>query len=140
MSFVIAGQEAMVSAAGMLGDIGSAIGRAHATAAAHTTAVEAAAADEVSTAIAALLGSHGNAYQAIGAQAAAFHEQFVQALSLGAGAYAAAEAANASPLDTIVQELLDLINAPTEALLGRPLIGDGANGGTVNGVGQPGGA
>ncbi|GAB7146114.1 hypothetical protein LRC484719_47230 [Mycobacterium riyadhense] len=58
----------------------------------------------------------------------------MQALARGAGAYAAAEAAAASPL----QPLLDAVNAPTQLLLGRPLIGDGANGGTVGGVGQPG--
>jgi PE family len=32
-----------------------------------------------------------------------FHEQFVQALTAGAGAYASVEAANVSPLQTVVQ-------------------------------------
>ena len=41
MSFVIAGQEAMASAAGNLGDIGSLITQANATAAAQTTTVAA---------------------------------------------------------------------------------------------------
>ena len=45
-----------------------------------------------------------------------------------------AEAANASPL----QPLLNAINAPTEALVGRPLIGNGVNG--APGTGANGGA
>ncbi|MEQ0810188.1 PE family protein [Mycobacterium tuberculosis] len=81
----------------------------------------AAGADEVSTAIAALFGAHGQAYQALSAQAQAFHAQFVQALTSGGGAYAAAEAAAVSPL-------LDPINEFFLANTGRPLIGNGANG------------
>jgi PPE-repeat protein len=45
-----------------------------------TTAIVAPAADEVSAAISALFGAHGAAYQAVTAQAAAFHAQFVAAL------------------------------------------------------------
>ncbi|WP_415823774.1 PE domain-containing protein, partial [Mycobacterium basiliense] len=85
-----------------------------------------------SAAIAALLSAHGQAYQALSAQAAAFHAQFIEALRAGADAYAAAEAAN------VEQVLLGVINGPTEALLGRPLIGDGVNG--ADGTGQAGGA
>lgn len=73
---------------------------------------------------------HGQTYQALSARAAAFHERFVQALATGGGAYAAAEAASVSPL----QSALDLLNAPTQALLGRPLVGNGANG--PRGLGQ----
>lgn len=61
---------------------------------------------------------HGQTYQALSARAAAFHERFVQALATGGGAYAAAEAASVSPL----QSALDLLNAPTQALLGRCLL------------------
>ncbi|WP_140032002.1 PE domain-containing protein, partial [Mycobacterium tuberculosis] len=61
----------------------------------------------------------------------AFHDQFVRALAAGAGAYAGAEAAN------VEQQLLNAINAPTLALLGRPLIGNGADGSP--GTGQAGG-
>ena len=42
--------------------------------------------------------AHRRCYQALSAQAVAFHERFVQALTGAAGADAAAEAANASPL------------------------------------------
>ncbi|KZS70038.1 hypothetical protein A4G29_07585 [Mycobacterium kansasii] len=70
-------------------------------------------------------------------QTASLHEQFVQALNAAGAAYAAAEAANASPLQTVEQDLLNLVNAPTQALLGRPLIGDGAD--APAGSGLPGG-
>jgi PGRS repeats len=63
-------------------------------------------------------------------------------LNAGAGAYASTEAANAAaaanPWQTVQQDVLNLINAPTELLLGRPLIGNGTNG--VPGTGQNGGA
>ena len=75
-----------------------------------TTEVLAAAEDEVSAAIAAAFSAHGQGFQAFGAQAAAFHEQFMQALSAGAGSYVSAEAANvaaftANPAQTIQQDL-----------------------------------
>ncbi|MXI82010.1 PE domain-containing protein, partial [Mycobacterium tuberculosis] len=50
-------------------------------------------ADEVSAAVADLFGAHAQAYQALSAQAALFHEQFVQALTAAAGRYASTEAA-----------------------------------------------
>jgi PE family len=133
--------EVMTGATTTLANLGSTIDAAHAAAAAPTTAMLAAAEDEVSTAIAATFSSYGSAYRALSAQAAAFHAQLVQTLNAGAGAYAATEAANATPLDTLEQDVLGLINAPTNTLLGRPLIGDGANGITnAQGVGTPGGA
>ena len=119
MPFVIAQPDLMAAAATNLANIGSAITEANAAAAGQTTAVLAAGADEVSAAIAAVFGAHAQGYQALGAQATAFHQQFVQALSAGAGAYAASEAASASPLETALQQLLAVINAPTEMLLGR---------------------
>ncbi len=82
---------------------------------------------------AALFGSHGQHYQAISAQVAAYQERFVLALSQAGSTYAVAEAASATPL----QNVLDAINAPVQSLTGRPLIGDGANG--IDGTGQAGG-
>lgn len=120
MSFVIAVPEFLSAAATDLANLGSTISAANAAASIPTTGVLAAGADDVSAAIAALFGAHAQAYQTISAQAATFHAQFVQTLSAGAGAYANAEAAN------VQQSLLNAINAPTQALLGRPLIGDGA--------------
>ncbi|WP_231999066.1 PecA family PE domain-processing aspartic protease [Mycobacterium sp. 1081908.1] len=123
-----------------MASIGSTVSAAQAAAAAPTTGVLAAAGDEVSTAIAAMFSQYASAYQALSAQAGAFHAQFVQALNAGAGGYAATEAANATPLETLQQDLLAVINAPTDTLLGRPLIGNGANGiTTAQGVGTPGG-
>ncbi len=122
---MIAAPEAIAAAATDLASIGSTIGAANAAAAANTTAVLAAGADQVSVAIAAAFGAHGQAYQALSAQAATFHIQFVQALTAGAGSYAAAEAASAA---SITSPLLDAINAPFLAALGRPLIGNGADG------------
>jgi PE family protein len=71
VSFVIALPEAVSAAASDLGRIGSTISAANA----------AAGADEVSEAIAALFGSHATAYQALTAEADAFHHQFVQLLN-----------------------------------------------------------
>nr|MBC9865862.1 PE-PGRS family protein [Mycobacterium pseudoshottsii] len=123
MSFVVASPEYVAAAASDLAGIGSALSTANA-AAAPTIEVLAAGADEVSAAIAAFFGAHAQAYQALSEQASAFHLQFVQAMTAGAGAYAGAEAVNASPL----QAALDVLNAPAQALFGRPLIGDGAGG------------
>src|ERR1700741_2392476 len=105
MSFVIAAPEFLASAATDLANIGSTLGAANAAAATQTTGVPAAAEDEVSAAIAALFSAHGQGFQALSAQAAAFHAQFVQALSGAEGAYTAAEAANASPLQALAQPL-----------------------------------
>ncbi|MCV7123627.1 PE family protein, partial [Mycobacterium lacus] len=133
MSFVLATPEALAAAAADVAGIGSALSEANA-AAAPTTALLAAGADEVSHAVASLFSAHARAYQGLSAQMAAFHDQFVRILNSSAGAYTAAEAANASPL----QQVLNVINAPTEALVGRPLIGNGADG--APGTGQSGGA
>src|SRR5258705_10671108 len=121
MSFLIAMPEMVSAAATDLAGIGSALSAANTAAAATTAELLPAAADEVSAGIAALFGTHGQAYQALSAQAASFHRQFVQTLNAGGGAYAAAEA-------SAEQVLLGVVNAPSQALFGRPLIGDGANG------------
>ena len=98
MSHVIAAPEMMTAAATDVASIGSTLSAANAAAAAPTTGIVAAASDEVSAAIAALFSWHGQAYQALGARAAALHEQFVQALTAGARSYVGAEAANVAAL------------------------------------------
>ena len=104
MSFLTADLQPIEDAATNLASIGSTIASANIAAAAATMGVLPAAADEVSTQIATLFSQHGLGYQQLGAQAAAFHAQFVQALTAGAGAYASAEAnvvqtlANAGPM------------------------------------------
>ncbi|MCV7125753.1 PE family protein, partial [Mycobacterium lacus] len=133
MSFVIATPDMLAAASSDLAAIGSAIGAANTAAAVPTTRLLAAAADEVSAAVAALFGTHAQEYQAVSAQAAAFHDQFARGVTTAGVWYASAEAANASPLQTV----LDAVNAPTQTLLGRPLIGNGADG---SAPGQAGGA
>jgi triacylglycerol lipase len=106
VSYVVALPEMMSAAATDVASIGSVVAAANQGVAGATTGLLAAAEDEVSAEIAALFSAHGQGYQALSAQAAAFHERFVQALTGAAGAYTAAEAANASPLATFEQALL----------------------------------
>jgi hypothetical protein len=96
MSFMTTHPEMLAFAAGDLQGIGSAVATGNMTAAAPTTGVVPAAADEVSALTAAHFAAHGVLYQAIGLQATAIHELFVNALATSAGSYAATEAANAA--------------------------------------------
>ena len=80
MSFVTTQPEALAAAAGSLQGIGSALSAQNAAAAAPTTGVVPAAADEVSALTAAQFAAHAQMYQAVSAQAAAIHEQFVNTL------------------------------------------------------------
>ncbi len=160
MSFLVVAPEWVESATADLANIRSALDTAHLAAAAPTTGIAAAGADEVSAAVAALFGGFGQEFQALSAQASRFHAQFVQALSTAGGSYLAAEAANASPLQTIEQSLLGaistpaaaagsplqsieqfvigVINEPTMILFGRQLISTGtvSLGGTITGTGS----
>ncbi|WP_459758544.1 PE family protein, partial [Mycobacterium riyadhense] len=124
MSFVFAVPDMLGAAATDLARLGSTLSAANAAAEAQTTALLAAGEDEVSAALAALFSAHGQGYQVLSVQAAGFHDQFVRALTAGAGAYASADAANASPLAGLVEAL----NAQSQVLTGRPVIGNGANG------------
>ena len=95
MSFVIATPELVQGAAQDLAGIGSSLAEASATVAGPTTGVAAAAQDEVSLAVASMFGNFGQEFQALSAQAQAFHAQFVNLMNAGAAAYVSAEAANA---------------------------------------------
>ena len=92
MSYVIAGPELMTSAATDLATIGTNVSAAHMAAAVRTTSVPPAAADEVSTRIAALFSAHATSYQGIAAKAAAFNDQFVHTLNAAALSYTDIEA------------------------------------------------
>ncbi|WP_156766989.1 PE family protein, partial [Mycobacterium sp. E796] len=94
MSYVVAAPEMLAAASADLEGIRSALSAANAVAAAPTSGVVAAGADEVSVAIAALFSGHAELYQALSARAASFHQQFVRAMSAGGALYAEAEAAN----------------------------------------------
>ena len=79
-TYLITAPEALTTASQDLTRIGSSLTAAQSAAAPSTTAVVAAAGDEVSAAIASLFSGHGQGFQALGAQAARLHSQFVQAL------------------------------------------------------------
>uniref|UniRef100_UPI00389AE058 PE family protein n=1 Tax=Mycobacterium sp. HUMS_1102779 TaxID=3383487 RepID=UPI00389AE058 len=95
-SFLIAAPEAFVAASADLTGIGSSIRAASVVASPSTTSVMVAAQDEVSAAVAALFGAHGQQFEALIDRAGLFHDQFVQSLVSGGGLYAAQEAANAA--------------------------------------------
>jgi hypothetical protein len=96
MSFVTTQPEMLTLAAGDLQGIGTAMAAGNMAAAAPTTGVVPAAADEVSALTAAQFAAHAQMYQAVSAQAAAIHEMFVNTLGTSAGSYAATEVANAA--------------------------------------------
>jgi hypothetical protein len=131
---LVAAPEALVAAASDLAGIGSSLNAANASASLPTTGLLPAGADGVSTQLATLLSAHGQLYQRLSAQAAAFHEQFVKVMTASANRYATAEA-NAA------QTLVTRVNAPAEAMLGHPLIGGGAStsAGSVTAGGAAGG-
>lgn len=109
--------ELLKSASGCLETMGAGLRSANAAAAAQTTAIAAPALDEISTAITTLLGAHGQQFQALSAQSAVYHDNFVNLLNGGAAQYLSTEFANvqqslaantgavgaaaASPLDTL---------------------------------------
>jgi PE-PPE domain/PE family len=101
MSHLVAAPEFLASAATDLANIAGTLDAANASAAVQTTGILAAARDEVSAAIAALFSDHARVFQAASAGAAAFHQQFMQALTAGARVYAGVEAANASHLQQL---------------------------------------
>lgn len=134
MSYVIAAPEHVAAAASDLANIGSTISQANVAAVAPTSSVLAPAADEVSANIVALFGAHAQAYQALSGQAALFHQQFVQLMNGGAAEYAAAEAGNASPLQTAGQGAMSGISAPSQAAAQVPASGaSGAPAAVVSG-------
>jgi PE family len=96
MSFVTAQPEMLAAAAANLQALGSSMSGENAAAAAPTTGVVPAAADEVSALTAAQFAAHAQMYQAVSAQAAVIHEMFVSTLATSAASYAATEAANAA--------------------------------------------
>ncbi|WP_158090421.1 PE family protein [Mycobacterium sp. IEC1808] len=131
MSFVIATPELVESAATDLAGIRSSLVEAAATAAAPTTGIVTAAQDEVSVAIASMFGNFGEQFQAVSAQAHAFHQQFVSLMNAGATAYASAEAANATQtvlgggieqsLGGVAGEIQSGAQAISNAIAGSPI-------------------
>lgn len=94
MSFVTTQPEALTGAAADMAGIGMTMSAQNAAAAAPTTGLMPAAADEVSALTAAQFAVHAQMYQAISAQAEEIHQLFVSTLGTSATSYAVAEAAN----------------------------------------------
>lgn len=132
MSFVIAEPDFVTAAAGQLAGIRSSIGAAAEAAAAPTTGIAQAAADEISAAISRLFGAYGQEFQAVNSQAAAFHAEFVRLLNGSAAAYLTADIANAE--QTLLSGAMGFPTAaPTDPLGG--LLGGLLGGGTTSGGG-----
>ncbi|MGH3969438.1 MAG: PPE family protein, SVP subgroup [Mycobacterium sp.] len=126
MPFVTVQSEALAAAASQLETIGSAMTAQNAAAAAPTTGVVPAAADQVSALQATLFSAYGNLYQQISAQATAIHEMFVNTLGTSAGSYGTTEATNAATADSSGSGLGGLLGA---------LLGTGSSSSSSSGLG-----
>lgn len=82
-TYLIAAPEALAAASADLNGIAETVGKATASAAPSTTEIAAAAADEVSAAIARMFGGYAQSYQSVGAQIALYQKQFQQTLLSG---------------------------------------------------------
>jgi hypothetical protein len=102
MSFVTTQPDALTFAASKLEGIGSSLASQNASAAAPTTGVAPAAADEVSALQAAQFSAYGNLYQQLSAQATAINQAFVQMLGTSANSYGATETANSAATSAAV--------------------------------------
>lgn len=94
MSFVTTRPEALLATASMLQALGSSMDAQNAAAAAPTTSIAPAAADEVSALQAAQFSAYGAWYQQVSAQAKAVHQTMVANLNSNAGSYGETETAN----------------------------------------------
>lgn len=94
MSFVTTRPEALLFAASTLEGLGASMAAQDAAAAAPTTSIAPAAADEVSALQAAQFSAYGAWYQQVSAQAKAIHQTLVNNLDSNAGSYGTTEAAN----------------------------------------------
>src|SRR5260370_481685 len=119
MSFLTAIPEELLAAAAQLEGIGNSLTAQNAGAAAPTTAIAPAAADQVSALQSAIFSTYGTLYQQIAAEAQAIQQQFVSTLGLSSGTYTSTEAANvaaATPLDSITSEISTLLGGPLTSL------------------------
>ncbi|ORB84045.1 hypothetical protein B1987_09805, partial [Mycobacterium kansasii] len=122
MSFVTIVPQALECAAMDLAAIGSAFSQATAVVAVPTTGLLPAGADEVSAAMTALLTCHGQTWQAFSRDYEWLHQQFVDLLNGSTFKYWATE------IDNAAHNAINTANADSQWLLGRPMIGNGANG------------
>uniref|UniRef100_UPI0035CA04F6 PE family protein n=1 Tax=uncultured Mycobacterium sp. TaxID=171292 RepID=UPI0035CA04F6 len=123
MSFVTTLPIALEAAAGKLEALGSALAAQNVAAAAPTTGVVPAAADEVSALQATQFSAYGTWYQQVSAQATAVHQMFVNTLGASAGSYSTTEAANQAATSAAADppSLLSLLSP----IIGTPAYTDG---------------
>ncbi len=93
-SYVTLQPELLLVTADVLQAIGAGVAAEDAAAAAPTTGVVPAAADEVSALTATQFAAHAAAYQVVSARAGAVHALLVETLRTSADSYATTEAAN----------------------------------------------
>jgi hypothetical protein len=126
MSFLTTIPEELLAAAAQLEGIGNSLTAQNAGAAAPTTSVAPAAADQVSALQSAIFSTYGTLYQQIAAEAQAIQQQFVSTLGLSSGTYTATEAANAAqsaPVDnfaTFLNGISTFLGGPTNSVGGNP--------------------
>ncbi|MFV8318356.1 PE family protein [Mycobacterium sp. 23] len=102
MTSLLAQPEIITSVVADISGIGSTVSTAGAAAAAPTSGLLAAAADEVSEAVANFFGSHGQEFQAVIGQVEAYHAQFQQSLAAAANAYVYTETGAAAALQGVL--------------------------------------
>jgi hypothetical protein len=98
MVYVLTQPQVMATAAADVAAIGTTVNEATAAAAGRTSGVVAAAADEVSAAVATVFGAYAREWQALLTRAAVFHSEFARALAAAGNAYADADAASLAAL------------------------------------------
>lgn len=124
MSFLTAIPEELLAAAAQLEGIGNSLTAQNAGAAAPTTAIAPAAADQVSALQAGIFSAYGGLYQQIAAEAQAMQQQFVSTLGLSSGTYAQTESANVAattPAQDFANGLAALFGGPLGSTNGEPL-------------------
>ncbi|MDP7704521.1 PE-PPE domain-containing protein [Mycobacterium sp. TY815] len=113
MTNLLVAPEFITTAVTDIANIGSTVSAASAAAAAPTTGLLAAAADEVSAAIANFFGTHGQEFQSFVGQVEAFQSSFRQTLAEAANAYVQTEIASAAAIPPFPANLTSLFVGPT---------------------------
>jgi len=136
MSYVNTAPAAISAAATQLEGIGNSFAAESAGAAAPTTAISPAAADEVSILQSGVFSTYGQLYQTVSAQAQAIHQQFVNTLQQSSGSYQETEGINqagtaanslansgvSAAADPAQGTITDAITSLTSFLSGLPLV------------------
>ena len=116
MTELLVDPQVVTTVAADIDGIGSTIKAATAAAAAPTSGLLAAAADEVSAAIANLFGAHGQEFQAVVDQVEAYSSQFRQTLTAAANAYVQTETAAVAALQGALGASAAAVAAPAATI------------------------